>query len=423
VANIQQIPYNLVPDDWQFDNTKGPFIQAVLDILRQLSTCVREDDSPGFWEKPQGEPIFMVFFGDSNCGGGAGGILSPAVEQNQNVFDYSTGGTGAALSWVVADPNGTQVADYDPLSASGYTGLFRGGYGNIGWACANLLQQRTGRDVYMLTYWRNAASIIDYLSGGDMNADFVASLASAQSTDAINGRAADLVIMEQGTIDYTMNPDEYADYFMDLYEDGESAGWNEDRYTQWLMCEFVPGFTDGFGPGPGLAGNNIRQAARRYHEYVRNVSAAGLDTTGDGVHFAAAELVELGEMCSIQAIAGPGVHIYNPEYYARQIEVVSTTNATFTEIARMTIADGFALDFQAYLYATRTDATDAYSVIVVGIAQRDGTVVVDEATRWASGPALDARAVADTDDLVIEVQGAASQDWDWELHLYYQYRN
>jgi hypothetical protein len=159
------------------------------------------------WTKPADEPIFIVLTGQSN-GQGVNVAVNPLVS-NPRVFDLCTAGgsppqTTTTLDWRVADF--TTVSAKPDVDTGIYTGYVGGQHGNIALACANRIQEQTGRDVYVVQVSKGSLSIDDWLSvdpikiGAILNDRVAFALATPELT-AAGITAPDAVLWIQGEAD------------------------------------------------------------------------------------------------------------------------------------------------------------------------------------------------------------------------------
>jgi hypothetical protein len=274
----------------------GLAVAGALDgqVLTRRTGAWRNEDLPiqsWFDSKPAGEPIGLLFSGQSNAGGSSD--QHPSLVKNDNVYEYSTGGTGAPLSWISPDPNGPAKGDYNPADLSGYTGMYLDKRGNIGWSAADYLQKITGRDVYLVTVWRNNAGIDEWLTGGDIYSRWQTDVAAAVATTELNNRDFDVFIWMQGEYDTAMAAATYLSKWEEMYDEAPGVA---DRFTQTMVC----------GPSPAFPGTetNLRNVCDTFHEYVRYGNSYKIDTT-DGVHFNALGMELHGLMSAYKGLAGP----------------------------------------------------------------------------------------------------------------------
>jgi hypothetical protein len=234
--------------------------------------------------KPDDQPIFIVFTGQSNCEGTYKPQAGPYV-QNNNVFDWQSPSAATfsqgTFSFVQADPNRVTPAIYlSTRSTTAVTGMIgRGdnallgdltyGSGNIGWSCCDLLQKITGRDVYMLTTHWTGQAITRWADGAECEAELNSQLTDASGAlAALSGfsiTAPDAVIWMQGESDLYSGrtADEYAADWMAFKTLAESK-WAQKDYTHWYWCE--------------LANDTIQRAgqpkAQSYPEYSPDATIA-----------------------------------------------------------------------------------------------------------------------------------------------------
>jgi hypothetical protein len=169
---------------------------------------------------------------------------------------------------------------------------------NIGWSCADYIQKRTGRDVFMVTVWRVGSSILEWLPGGALYDKYIADITAAWSSPEIGSRPADIAIWMQGETDAAMDTGVYLNNWEAVYAEAEST-WNSDRFTQWAVCEFVQELMQ------GNAGFNIKNIPNTFHEYVQGISSYNFFETDGLGHFDGDALEVMGVACGRQFSAGP----------------------------------------------------------------------------------------------------------------------
>jgi hypothetical protein len=105
-----------------------------------------------------------------------------------------------------------------------------------------------------------------------------------------------------------------------------------------------------------------------------------------------------------------------------QYGFATTTDNMWTELARFPIAINTGVKGTLTVDARRTDVLDIYNAEYATLAFNNaGVLSVDSADKFELGPMLlDIRAAADGTDLIFEVRGAISQDWDWQMAIFFR---
>ena len=186
----------------------------------------------GIWQRVTSEspgaslaPIVLVFSGQSNCTGW--GAIDPGWTANNQVFDWTTGGSGGVHSWQIADLI-TPKADFDhggtPVL---YTGL-RGGADNAGWRAANYLQQITGREVYIITTHKGGESINAWAAAGSAWVELRDQVEAARTAipGGYSGAPVSHFLWFQGESDSTMGTTEYITKFDSLIDRTVTETWH-----------------------------------------------------------------------------------------------------------------------------------------------------------------------------------------------------
>jgi hypothetical protein len=116
--------------------------------------------------KPAGEPLVLVAFGDVNVVQGKSVTNTPyesLYTSNPNVFEWGTDPIApAGYVWRVPDILGPAKSDF---TSTQYCGLRQGSSSSAAWILADTLQKYTGRDVYMLNIGAVGFLLSDSLMG------------------------------------------------------------------------------------------------------------------------------------------------------------------------------------------------------------------------------------------------------------------
>ena len=268
--------------------------------------------SSAFPDKPLGEPIVIVFTGQSNC---SGVNVNSSMVTNSSVFDWQTTAPSSGypqtgtFAFAVANPswnsgyaNQQSTQAFTGMRGSGNDGFVTGSMGNIGWTAADLLQKQTGRDVYMITVHQGAATINAWASGGTcatrLNTQVVAALAAVPSGPA----KPDLVIWAQGESDSTTgilgsSPESYFTAW-NTFKVASEAVWTEKDKTRWLVCGLGSYWetTQGYWAGLKLLIQNTSQ-------YVNFIPSEGAQELILG-HFSGLGYEQMGERVREAVVAG-----------------------------------------------------------------------------------------------------------------------
>ena len=249
-------------------------------------------------------PVLLVVTGQSNSGGGISAATVPMVK-NDNVFDWSSGGTGQTLGtthdWIAQSPDSAQYGDYDVNEI--YTGLTRGGIGHVGWAAADRIQRLTNRDVYMVCVHKSGTAIANWLTGGDVQLALSSRLAAALASPEIVAAGltiADMMIWSQGESDGLRAVNDYVADWNTVRDWMEAEGWVEDRATQWYLTQTPSIETSVF------ANCNMFMEAldNTNDEFVRVIRTDRM-IPHDNLHFTGDDANSVGSQVGRQVLLGP----------------------------------------------------------------------------------------------------------------------
>lgn len=253
------------------------------------------------------EPLAVLIFGDSNAA--AIGGADPTIQtKNNNVRVFATPGTGSApqdpalMQWRVVDPNAALVTDLVPPVAQPntdcYVGILRASNGSTGYAIADRLQQRTGRDTYLASFVQGGVTNQFWQPGGTLNTlpgtngmlKMEAHMPTLLSTIPNGAGYFDVVYFSGGGNDINAGytPDEFIDFFQTMYDYMESEGWIVRGITQFFIGEAPQTFA------PYAAGwRAYEYLDNEFPDTVRIVSSMGLETS-DTVHFLPYDANDIG---------------------------------------------------------------------------------------------------------------------------------
>lgn len=314
--------------------TGDTFTYATLNAgnLKKLNDMADKVGSGGsgspFPGKPEGEPIVIVFTGQSNCTGQYTVPVDQMVN-NPKVFDWRE--VNAAypqieFEWRVAEPNYASSFPYF-YSFIGMPGFGLGvavgdnldePRGNIGWACANQLQKETGRDVYMISCHQGAQPIQGWGpdTGGQPHLNGDKRILLEQQVPlalaAIGVSTVDVVIWSQGEANVLQDPsndpanqcgaEEYAEKFKWFRESTEAIYTTRD-YTRWIITGMSEVMREVTATQPYWGGHElIVETTNQYTTYIP--VDEWLSNPDDRVHFTGAGLLEVGNRCSQTLLAG-----------------------------------------------------------------------------------------------------------------------
>lgn len=261
--------------------------------------------------KPAGEPILLVFTGQSNA---LGSIARNPYTQNPAVWDLSTQGVStpqnlANLDWALpVQDTGTVKGDVDvTLPYVGYTNAKRG---NIALACANDLQIATGRDVYVVQSCRAGWSITNWASpSGAMFTSLNDAVDFALATPELAGLTGpDAVIWMQGETDAAaaMTDAAYSTAWR-AWRTAIEALWSEPNKTQYFICEMTEAYNriGSTAFGPALDWDGLDQTVDDSDGFVSLVSSAGLPAkVGNEIHYTGNANNALGERVANKILYG-----------------------------------------------------------------------------------------------------------------------
>jgi hypothetical protein len=266
------------------------------------------------FEKPAGEPIVILAYGDSTTDGFASGGDSTAVTQNSRVKVYATAGTGAwnasNLQWRDVNVNATRVLDY-PSDPTPYVGLYRGANGSISYSMADRLQKRTGRDVYVFACWRGSKFSSYYLPGGGAGAEGMTGI------DTYLPTALSLIPGSPTSVDYVIAAIGINDINFGIADATILSNWNTTRAHLQSQGYTVARKTRTFVVEPSREQASYASGTWRFYETIANtnptevaiISSAGVVMTDD-IHFDALDNANVGRKCADIALTGkvPAFH-------------------------------------------------------------------------------------------------------------------
>lgn len=261
--------------------------------------------------KPAGEPILLVFTGQSNA---LGSICRNPFTQNPNVLDLATQGTStpqnlANLAWALpVMDTGSVKGDLDANSP--YVGYSNARRGSIGLACANALQLATGRDVYVVQSVRAGWAISNWASpSGAMFTSLNEAVAFALATPELAGLTGpDAVIWMQGETDASggTTPAAYSTAWRD-WRTAIEAIWSIAGKTEYYICELTQAYNrDGSTAfGTALAWDGIDQTVTDSDSHVHLISSIGLpEKVGNEIHYTGNANNAMGERVANKILYG-----------------------------------------------------------------------------------------------------------------------
>lgn len=204
-----------------------------------------QDDTllKAIWQKPSGQPVFIVLTGQSNAG--AHNIAANPMPINNRIFDFATDGPTVPQSetpqWRVpqtTDPSGKD----DFTSTLVYTGYRQRGRAYIIGACADRIQKITGRDVYMVQVFKGSSNITEWTNPGGFNELLATRVNEALNTPeliAAGITSPDAVIWMQGENNSGDSASDYLDAWNVFRTQTESAGWTIPGVTEFYIYDFA----------------------------------------------------------------------------------------------------------------------------------------------------------------------------------------
>jgi hypothetical protein len=259
-------------------------------------------------DKPPHLDVLQISTGQSNIGTAGVYVDQGAVPAaNPNVLDWSFSSTDStAMAWraiTLADDYTTENADFIAANNSILTGFPRyssGSYrGNMGYACAKLVQELSGRKVRTINTWRNGTGIEDThgwayeTQTGSYSTANTGEHFKKQITDAIAalptdqaGLTPDYMIFMQGETDMAndMTAAKYgfllADYLR-ACEDPNRYGITTKDKTLYLVPELNP-VTRKINATTGVYRNKHAWNGQKYAKEAFGPRLIVVDSTGTG---------------------------------------------------------------------------------------------------------------------------------------------
>jgi len=328
-------------------------------------------------DKPAGEPIVIVFTGQSNC---TGTYPDATLTNNARVFDWEPTTTPQVGPFLF------RAVDVD--RASGYTGgVFTGmigganaitpgtATGNIGYTCADILQRTTGRDVYMITVHYSGEPISRWLPGGACQVELSTQVNAALAAVPSGPAAPDFVIWMQGESNFTnTTPTDYTDDWLTVKASFESD-WAVENVTRWLVCGLPDIYEENSGYWGGL--DLVMQSTNEYVNYVNSIGAADiLDFAG---HFTGPGLTDMGQRAAGVVLGQiPGRQLYNRDAYNLAWRLAG---GAYTDVPDGATAIGFKFNTPNYanagakLFEIQKNGTAVMSVYQNGLTLMTGEII------------------------------------------------
>lgn len=289
--------------------TKTLSVVATTSMLTQWSSQ--------FAEKPPGEPIVLAASFQSNGGHSNIRGTQTAPEVNNRVWDWSTDGTSAFdradLAWRNVDPTDQYL--YGTINVGTSRMVDSSGWKyteNIAFACANLLQKLSGRDVYVISVYRYDTALDDAEGWGyDPGSDNVLDVWSEEIANALAAppsgvtfpASPDIVIFGQGESDAGDGKSSalYAYQLEEMILDCEDAnryGWADAGKTHWYVLEMPEPWQEQYQVFNGHA-----VADEFTPDHVHLVISRGA-LTYDTVHYVGESAAMLGHRVAKMALTG-----------------------------------------------------------------------------------------------------------------------
>jgi hypothetical protein len=325
-----------------------------------------------FSYKPEGEPILILAFGDSNMGG-IGGSDPTIQTADSNVFVRATLGVGpystANLDWRNVDPNAAIVTDYPPAASAPYLGILRASNGSTAFGLATALRQITGRQVYVISAFLGGVTNAYWQPGGGAGKEgmttLLAQIPLALADMPFTPDFFDVVYMSGGGNDCGtgVKAATFISTWQTMYDEMVSQGWVDPQYTQWFQGEIPQEYT---AYAAGWTGLDALQAAMPSTAQV--VSSIGL-LTADGVHFTPYALNYMAELAANASVA----RLLQSSVQRNVFRAESTIADGATAIAhRLDTSAAYATAGAKYLQLS-TAGTEKFSFGVGNIIRGDQT--------------------------------------------------
>jgi hypothetical protein len=350
--------------------------------------------------KPVGEPIFVLFTGQSNALG-QNVALTYDTTINPEVFDWNAPTGSSSYTWNVSDPSRGWVPPVGGTAAVGMRGAIGGNpAGSPAWAMANMLQKATGRRVYVLSVTEYGANASKWQPAGTCNVELAAQIGPAMAAAGVT--KVDILVWLQGESDKTAGAPafSYADTVKTiLTTHAWAGGWSTPNYTHNIIVNI------GDDWGPWSAHWQLAQLLAPHSSFV---STQGREE--DGVHFLGDASCFIGEDCAQAALVGP-VSVAQRKDHVYQAFLSGSSVGT----AAFTIEAGFIGNGQLLIYARNADNSKFLSATVMYWYQytgRLGTAVL--ATAGESGFTY---TVGDFIGLFgsLNIAGTAGETWYWTV--------
>lgn len=277
-----------------------------------------------FKDKEHDDPILLVFTGQSNAVGQQT-IGSVPNSSNSRVFSWNSdglaGGQARAFGWAVPDLAAAELLDYS--GGAIYSGINQGDIGHIGWACADYIQRKTGRDVYIVCVAFAGQAISTWLPAGSMEVVLDGRVKDALASTEMSGiTQVDAILWMQGESDSGRLAEDYIADWETVRGGFETEGWAGRHYTQWLLGE-----TTTYGFVWKDVYRTLAKLDSSQDEMVRLIRGTSLSYSDVGIwgHYDGDSLMRMGASMARSLLAGP-----IPKTQNRGEEIIINATADYT---------------------------------------------------------------------------------------------
>jgi hypothetical protein len=387
------------------DDVMGQGLGFPLRKVNPLGTDPIEELLRLDFNKPAGEPYFIVATGQSNITG----LIEYDTETpvaNPGVFDWQA---------PVGDPTNYAFAVADPYRTSNYSagvwfvGMRGGNYGSIAWNAADFLQKLTGRDVHILQVAKPSQGQTLWHSGAA--GDLVLAAQTPPALAAAGVAKVDLAIWLQGELEAALFGSDagYAQTFnADVLSAAETAGWYTPHETTLAMIDIG----DYWGEWSG-----VRSAFEQVDGTAAFIQTAGIaeGTPGNPPegHFTGDATVEIGRRV-IQGYTNPGgIAIAPPSRrpmtYRMYVESTGTGNAILIN-AELTGS------FMVKVWCNNTAKTKFWTAIV-HVWNRENAAFGSTVINEEGEAGFTTLALPLPPNFLFACVGTAGEDWHWTADI------